>query len=67
MRVNKYEISKFICPECNGVFPLPRQKSCRREKGHIKDLWCPFCKKKVKTLEIRALDVFETLDKRIMY
>lgn len=67
MRVNKYEISNFICSECGNSFPLPRQKSWRREKGHIKDLWCPFCKKKVKTIEIRPRDSFKTMSGEVLY
>ena len=67
MRINKFEISQFICPECSGAFPLPRQKSWRREKGHIKDLWCPYCKKVVKTVEVRPKDIFKTLDGRVLY
>lgn len=67
MTGNKYEISNFICPECGNSFPLPRAKSMRRERGHIKDLWCPFCKKKVKTIEIRSRDVFKTMSGQIIY
>jgi len=36
-------IEYYICPECGLKFPIPRQK--RREKGHIKDLWCVNCRK----------------------
>ena len=64
---NKYEISTFICPECGNKFPLPRAKSMRRSKNHIKDLWCPHCKKKVKTLEIRPKDMFITMSGEVLY
>lgn len=67
MRANNFEISNFICPTCGGGFPLPRAKSMRREKGHVKDLWCPYCKDRVKTIEIRSKDVFKTLDGRYIY
>ena len=67
MRTNKFEISNFICPDCGSMFPLPRPQSCRRKKEHIKDLWCPHCKKIVKTIEIRPKDVFATYDGRIIY
>lgn len=66
-RTNKFEISQFICPTCGTSFPLPRPKSCRREKGHVKDLWCPYCKMIVKTKEIRSRDIFRTFDGRIIY
>jgi len=62
LRANKFEVSYFKCPECEKLFPLPRPRSKRREKGHVKDLWCPFCKKEVKTIEYRDMDVYKTLD-----
>lgn len=67
MTGNKFEISNFICPECRNKFPLPRQKSKRRSKGHIKDLYCPFCKKVVKTMEIRPDDYIEMYDGSVFY
>ena len=38
-------ISNFICPECGLEFPIPRKIGQQREKGHIKDLYCPICNK----------------------
>lgn len=67
MRVNEYTISDFICPECGRSFPLPRQKSKRREKGHIKDLYCPFCKKYVKTFEERDIDFYASINGKRYY
>ena len=64
---NKYEISNFVCPECGSLFPLPRAKSMRREKNHIKDLWCPHCRKIVKTKEIRPRDMFVTMSGKVLY
>lgn len=61
------DISLFICPECGGKFPLPRRQSKKREKGHIKDLYCPYCNKVVKTMEIRTGDTYITEDGKILY
>ena len=36
-------ISILRCGECGSVFPIPRMKHARREKGHIKDIWCYKC------------------------
>ena len=36
-------ISLLRCGECGSVFPRPRMKHARREKGHIKDIWCYKC------------------------
>lgn len=63
----KYEISKCICPECGKQFPIPRIKGNRREKGHVKNLWCPFCQKTVKMVEIREKDFYTTIDGKIIY
>ncbi|MFV0363527.1 MAG: hypothetical protein ACK5LL_10650 [Suipraeoptans sp.] len=49
-------ISYMHCPDCKGVFPIPRRAGGQREKGHIKDLWCPFCKCKKKFIEQRNFD-----------
>lgn len=62
-----YSISNFICPDCGSSIPLPRQKNRKRNKEHVKDLWCPYCKKVVKTTEMREGDMFITLDHKIIY
>lgn len=62
-----YVISNFICPCCGGSFPLPRMKGQTRNKGHVKDLWCPNCKKIVKTTEIRDRDVYRNMAGEILY
>ena len=67
MRTNKYCISQFICPNCGNKFSLPRAKSMRREKGHIKDLWCPYCKEVVKTMEVRPQDMYVSMSGEIFY
>lgn len=46
-----YEISNMLCPVCNKTFPIPRRKDHRRANGHIKDIWCPFCKDVQKMVE----------------
>lgn len=67
MKRQKHNISYFVCPECGNVLPLPRKKSRRREKGHIKDLFCVYCNKVVKTTEVRQGDAYMRLDGSIIY
>ncbi len=43
-RKNLYKISRFVGIDCGTIIPLPRV-SRQREKGHIKDIWCPMCGK----------------------
>ena len=50
--------STFVCPECDTEIPLPREHCTQREKGHIKDLYCPKCKKET---IINAQDMKVTL------
>ena len=67
MKENRFEISNFVCPECANKFPIPRPKSMRRGKRHVKDLWCPFCKKTVKTIEYKPKDLFVTMSGEVLY
>lgn len=67
MRVKKFDISYFVCPECGKTLPLPRPKSCKRNKGHVKDLFCVYCGKVVKTTEIRSGDYFIGKCGNVMY
>lgn len=39
-----YSISYLRCSICDGVMPIPRKNISKREDGHLKDMWCPFCK-----------------------
>ena len=55
----KFSISRFKCQCCGNYFPLPRMKNRKREKNHIKDLWCPYCKCITKTKEIRDFDCYK--------
>lgn len=48
---NKIEPSWLKCSECGGKFPVIRQRGRKRGIGHIKDLWCPYCKKETKFVE----------------
>lgn len=53
MRRQSYNISNFLCPECNHLIPLPRKRKSERETGHIKDIYCPWCDKVQKTIEYK--------------
>lgn len=44
LRKQPYIISELTCPECGKIFPIPRWKGAKRSHGHIKDIWCPYCK-----------------------
>lgn len=52
-------ISSLICPCCKNIFPIPRIKGKYREKGHVKTIWCPFCKEERNMKEKREMDIYE--------
>ena len=57
MRKQRFmDLSNFICPVCGKSFPIMRNHGQQREKGHIKDIWCPYCKEDRKFKEIRKRD-----------
>ena len=47
-------IAYYKCPDCQNVLSIPRQGGRRRERGHKKDLWCPFCKEDKTFVEVDA-------------
>ena len=49
------------------LFLFQDQRVIEEKKNHVKDLWCPFCKKVVKTTEIKPNDYFVSMDKEIYY
>ncbi len=57
-----YVISNFICQECGTEIPLPRCHGRQRAHGHIKDIWCPCCKKKSKFKEIKHKENYKTME-----
>jgi len=61
MKRKSFVISYFICQKCNNTFPLPRFKNSQRENGHIKDIWCPWCKDESKFLEIKDKQAYKTV------
>ena len=54
------DLSTFICPECGKSFPIMRNHGQQRKRGHIKDIWCPYCGGVKKFREIRRSDYIET-------
>ena len=67
MKRQKYNISYFICCECGNCMPLPRKCSRRRERGHIKSLFCVYCNDIVATKEVRKGDIFVKADGAYIY
>jgi len=56
MKKRQMVLSNFICMECGKNFPIMRPVGRQRERHHIKDIWCPFCGRVQKFMEIRYCD-----------
>lgn len=38
-------ISFMQCQACLGKTPIQRKRGRTRKRGHVKTMWCPWCKK----------------------
>lgn len=38
-------LSWMECPACHQVTPIQRKRGKTKRRGHVKTMWCPFCKK----------------------
>ena len=38
-------ISWMVCERCHGIVPIQRKLGRSRKRGHIKTIWCPWCKR----------------------
>ena len=59
MRSNPKKQSRFLCLKCgrtDGCVEGIQRNGHEREKYHIKDLWCCYCKETTHCLEIRYKD-----------
>lgn len=60
-------ISTLVCPECGMEIPIPRNHGRQREKGHIKDIYCPKCREVKQCKEIKYSEFYRNLDGEIVY
>lgn len=56
-------MSDMYCTQCGRKnIPVPRRKGKEREIGHLKKMYCIYCKKKTNMVEIRDFGSGYTLD-----
>ena len=61
----KYLASHFYCTQCgNEGIPVQRKKGQERETGHLKRLYCIYCKEEVNHVEIKENDLYTYEDFR---
>lgn len=56
MRMDNVTISDLYCEKCGFHTTVPRSRSRKRNFGHMKKLWCPFCKEEINFREVRDGD-----------
>lgn len=61
------DLSMLICPECGKSFPIMRNHGQRRERGHVKDIWCPYCKADRKFKEVGRKGYMTTASGSVIY
>ena len=49
---NDIIIVYYRCNQCNHNVTIPRQIGRKRGIGHLKDMWCPYCKVEAKFTEV---------------
>jgi len=52
------ESTDLICSTCGYIQTIQRKQSKRKKELHIKDLYCPFCKKDTKFIELVDKDKY---------
>lgn len=57
MRKMATSISDLICCECGNIMSISRKNGSRREKYHIKDMYCINCDKTTKFIEVLNYDL----------
>lgn len=38
-------VSWMRCASCGGTFPIRRSAHRKRPRGHVKTMWCPWCRR----------------------
>lgn len=55
--------SEFYCTQCgNKGIPIARKVGSQREAGHLKKLYCPYCKEETNHAEIRPFGAYDYED-----
>lgn len=67
MRKHRYmKMSQFICCNCGTEIDLPRLHCGQRKSGHIKDIYCPGCKRDSKFKEVKYNEFYKTMSGEII-
>lgn len=53
MRKRRIVQNAVVCPSCGQKIEFWRYATHQHKAGHRKPMWCPFCKKRQKMIEIK--------------
>lgn len=63
MSYNAISVSDFYCTKCGRQgLPIIRSRGKAREPGHLKKLYCPYCKKQHNMVEVRPFGQYKYED-----
>lgn len=48
----------LICLMCGEITTIQRVKNKQKQKNHIKDMYCPICKKDSKYIELKDKNIY---------
>ena len=51
-------MTELLCSNCGEIFPIQRKNGKGHKMNHIKDMYCPFCKKVSKFIELVDRDLY---------
>lgn len=59
MKQVPYKSTELVCLKCGNVMTILRKALKQKKVGHIKDMYCPYCKEQVKFFEVRDVSAFK--------
>ena len=59
MKQVPYKPTELVCLKCGNVMTILRKSLKQKKVGHIKDMYCPYCKEQVKFFEVRDVNAFK--------
>ena len=59
MKQVTYKSTELVCLNCGNVMTIQRKILKQQKVGHIKDMYCPYCKDLVKFFKVRDIDAFK--------
>ena len=62
----RFVCDTLVCTICGNKTTVPRMCDRRRARGHIKDMWCPYCQRKTKFKEILFEDAVRNFDGELL-